>query len=97
MGPSGAKQVQMVPNSAKWCKTGSNGAKKGQKGPTEPNGAQKGKWGQTRPKRVLRGKRGQMGSNVAVFCMHAYFYEIKRSCLATQALRQKLAELWGFC
>ena len=39
-------------------------------------------------------KHGQMG---LIFCIHAYFYEIKKSCLATQALRLKLAELWQYC
>ena len=41
-----------------------------------------------------------MGPNEAKWVkwgMHAYFYEMKKSCLATKALRQKLAELWGFC
>ena len=65
----------MVPNGAKKGQTGSNGAKKGQKGLTEPNGA----------KRANGAKRGHMG---LIFCMHAYFYEIKKSCLATQALRK---------
>ena len=74
MGLSGFKQGQMVPNRVKRGHTGSNGAKKGQKGPTEPKVA---KW-------------GHMG---LIFCMHAYFYEIKKSCFATQALRVKLAEL----
>ena len=77
----------MVPNDAKQSQTGQNGVK----------------WGKTRPKRALQGKTlpkglnrpneakwGQMG---LIFCMHAYFNEIKKSCLATQALRLKLAEL----
>ena len=91
MGPSGAKQVQMVPNGAKWCKTGSNGVKRGQKGPKRAYGAKSGQKGQTGPNEA---KWGHMG---LIFCMHAYFYEIKKSCLATQALRLKLAELWQFC
>ena len=91
MGPSGAKQVQMVPNGAKWCKTGSNGVKRGQKGPKRAYGAKRGPKGQMGPNEA---KWGHMG---LIFCMHAYFYEIKKSCLATQALREKLAELWGFC
>ena len=81
MGPIRAKRGQMVPNDAKQSQTGPNGVKRGK----------------TRPKRALRGqtwpkgpngpnevKWGQMG---LFFCMHAYFYEIKKSCLATQALR----------
>ena len=90
MGPSGAKQVQMVPNGAKWCKTGSNGVKRGQKGPKRAYGAKRGPKGQMGPNEA---KWGHMG---LIFCMHTYFYEIKKSCLATQALRQKLAELLGF-
>ena len=88
MRPNGAKRVQMVPNDAKQSQTGPNGVKRGQ----------------TRPKRALRGKMwpngpnepkwGQMG---LIFCMHADFYEIKKSYLATQALRLKLAELWQYC
>ena len=69
-------------------KKGSKGAKKGQKGPKR---AKKGFTDQIGPK-------GQMGPNEAkwdhmglIFCMQAYFYEIRKSCLATQALRQKLA------
>ena len=88
MGPSRAKWGQVVPNRVKRGQTGSNRAKWNQKGPYRA------KWGQ----------KGQMGPNEAkwghmrlIFCMHAYFYEIKKSCLATQALRQKLAKLWGFC
>ena len=91
MEPRGAKLGQMVPNGAKQGQTGPNGVKLGQKG----------------PKSALRGQmwpKGPMGPNEAkwghmglIFCMHAYFYEIKKSCLATQALRQKLAKLWGFC
>ena len=91
MGPSGAKQVQMVPNGAKWCKTGSNGVKRGQKGPKRAYGAKRGPKGQMGPNEA---KWGHMG---LIFCMHAYFYEIKKSCLATQALRVKLAELWLYC
>ena len=91
MGPSGAKQVQMVPNGAKWCKTGSNGVKRGKKGPKRAYGAKRGPKGQMGPNEA---KWGHMG---LIFCMHAYFYEIKKSCLATQALRVKLAELWLFC
>ena len=75
MGPIGAKQSQMVPNDAKQSQTGPNGVKRGQKG----------------PKSALRGQmwpKGPMGPNEAkwghmglIFCMHAYFYEIKKSCL----------------
>ena len=91
MGPNGAKRGQMVPNDAKQSQTGPNGVKRAK----------------TRTKRALRGKtwpKGPNGPNEAkwgqmglIFCMHAYFYEIKKSCLATQALRLKLAELWQFC
>ena len=91
MGPIGAKRGQMVANDAKQSQTGPNGVKRAK----------------TRTKRALRGKtwpKGPNGPNEAkwgqmglIFCMHAYFYEIKKSCLATQALRLKLAELWQFC
>ena len=83
MRPSRAKRGQMVPNGAKRGQTGPNGVKRGQKGP----------YG------TKRGQKGQTGPNEAkwIFCMHTYSYEIKKSCLANQALRQKLAELWGFC
>ena len=91
MGPIRAKWGQMVPNDAKQSQTGPNGVKRAK----------------TRTKRALRGKtwpKGPNGPNEAkwgqmglIFCMHAYFYEIKKSCLATQALRVKLAELWLFC
>ena len=69
MGPSGAKQVQMVPNGAKWCKTGSNGVKRGQKGPQRAYGAKRGPKGQMGPNEA---KWGHMG---LIFCMHACFYE----------------------
>ena len=43
-------------------------------------------------------KRAQTGPNGAgFFCLKEYFYAMEISCLATKALRQKLAELWGFC
>ena len=87
MGPIGAKQGQMVPNDAKQSQTGPNGVKRGK----------------TRPKRALQGKTWPKGPNKAkwgqmwlIFCMHAYFNEIKKSCFATQALRLKLAKLWDF-
>ena len=51
------------------------------------NGAKKGQ------KVAYGAKRGQMGSYGADF-LHD---EIKKSCLATHALRQKFAKLWGFC
>ena len=91
MGPIGAKRGQMVPNDAKQSQAGPNGVKRAK----------------TRTKRALRGKtwpKGPNGPNEAkwgqmglIFCIHAYFYEIKKSCLATQALRVKLAELWLYC
>ena len=86
--PSRAKWGQAGPNRAKWYQTGSNRAKRGQTGPkmtkkcfTGPNGA----------KRANGTKGGQMGSYYMrlIFCMQACFYEIKKSCFATQALRQK--------
>ena len=49
------------------------------------------------PNGAKQGQTGPNGVNGLIFCMHTYFYEIKKLCLATQALRQKLAELWGFC
>ena len=59
------------------------------------------KWVQTGPYGAKRGQKGpneaKSGHMVLIFCMLAYFYEIKKSCLATKSLRQKLAELWGFC
>ena len=91
MGPSGAKQAQMVPNGAEQGQTGPHGVKRGQKGPKRDYGAKSGQKGQMGPNEA---KWGHMG---LIFCMHAYFYEIKKSCLATQALRVKLAELWLFC
>ena len=87
MGPSGAKQGQMVPNGAKQGQTWSNKAKNGQKVPYGAKRCQKGQWGQTRPNGVMW----------RIFCMHAYFYENKKSYFATQALRQKLAELLRYC
>ena len=91
MGPIGAKRGQMVPNDAKQSQTGPNGVKRAK----------------TRTKRALRGKtwpKGPNGPNEAkwgqmglIFCMHAYFYEIKKSCLATQAIRLKLAEILQYC
>ena len=91
MWPIGAKRGQMVPNDAKQSQTGQNGVKRGK----------------TRPKRALRGKtwpKGPNGPNEAkwgqmglIFCMHTYYYERKKLCLATQALRLKLAELWLYC
>ena len=87
MGPSGVKQGQMVPNGAKQGQTRPHGVKWGQKGPKRAYGAKSGQKGQTGPNEA---KWGHMG---LIFCMHAYFYEIKKSCFATQALRVKLAEL----
>ena len=91
MGPIGAKRGQMVPNDAKQSQTGPNGVKRAK----------------TRTKRALRGKtwpKGPNGPNEAkwgqmgvIFCMQAYFYEIKKSCLATQAVRLKLAEILQYC
>ena len=42
-------------------------------------------------------ERGQTGQNWDDFCKQAYFYKRKISYLATHALRQKEANLWGFC
>ena len=91
MGPNRAKQDQMVPNGAKQGQTGPNGVKRGQKWPKSAV------WGQTWPKGPTGPNEAKWGHMGLIFCMHTYFYEIKKSCLATQALRQKLAELWGFC
>ena len=82
MGPSRAKQGQKVPNRVKWGQTGSNGAKKGGKNLKVPNVAKRAKRGQTRP-------NGSYGADF----LHAHI----SLCLATQALRQKLAELCRFC
>ena len=100
-GLNGAKRGQTGPNRAKRCQTVPNGAKQGETGP------KRGETGPKRAKRALRGqtwrkgpngtKRGQMGSYGIDFLHARNFYEIKKSCFATQALRQKLAELWGFC
>ena len=86
-GPNRAKWCQMVPNGAKRGQTGPQGVKRGQKGPKRAYGAERGQKGQTG---LNEAKWGHMG---LIFCMHAYFHEIKKSCLATQALRVKLAEL----
>ena len=85
--PSRAKWGQAGPNRTKWCQTGSNGAKQGQTGPKRALLGQTGPKGPTGPNEA---KCGHMG---LIFCMHAYFYEIKKSCFATQDLRVKLAEL----
>ena len=99
--PSRAKWGQAGPNRSKWCQMVPNGAKQGQTG---PHGVKRGQKGPKRAYGAKRGQKGQMGPNVAklghmglIFCMHAYFYEIKKSYLATQALRLKLAELWQYC
>ena len=77
-------------NGAKWCQIVPNRVKQGQTG---SNGAKK---GLTEPNGAKREKQGQMRPNGVK--LHArIFYEIEKSCLATQAPRQKLAELWGFC
>merc|ERR1712208_260699 len=72
-----AKWGQSGPNGAKWCQMMPNRVKRGKTWPKGPNGPNEAKW-------------GQMG---LIFCMHAYFYEIKKSCFATQAVRLKLAEI----
>ena len=87
-GPNGAKWCQMMPNRVKRVQTGSNGLKRGRKGPYGAKLGQKGQTGQTKPNGVKWGW---------FFCMHAYFYEIKKSCLATQAIRLKLAEILQYC
>ena len=88
MGPIGAKWCQMMRNRVKRVQTGSNGLKRGRKGPYGAKLGQKGQTGQTKPNGVKWGW---------FFCMHAYFYEIKKSCLATQAVRLKLAEILQYC
>ena len=89
-----AKQGKLGPSKAKWGQTGQNRAKCGHTGPNvvtrgqmEPYGA---KQGQT-------GKRGLTGPNRFIWNIQEYFYEMEISYLASQTLRQKLAELWGFC
>merc|ERR1711942_222525 len=89
--PSRAKWGQAGPNRSKWCQMVQNRVKRGQTGPKRAYGAKRGPKGQMGPNEA---KWGHMG---LIFCMHAYFYEIKKSCLATQALRVKLAELWLYC
>ena len=82
-------KIEEWPSRAKWGQARQNGAK----------------WCQMVSNRVKRGQTGPKGPtepNEAkwghmIFCMHVNFYEIEKSCLATQALRQKLAEPWGFC
>ena len=90
-GLSGAKRGLMVPHDAKQSQMGPNGVKLGK---TRPKRAL---WGKTRPKGPNGPKEVKWGQMWRIFCMHAYFNEIKKSCLATQTLRQKLAELQGFC
>ena len=94
MGPIGANQAkwcQMVPNGAKQSQTGPSGVKRGK---TRPKRAFRSQMWPKGPNRPNKAKWGQMG---LIFCVHAYFHEIKKSCLATQALRLKLAELWQYC
>ena len=69
----------------------------------EPNGVKRGQkvpksavWGQTWPKGPTGPNEAKWG-HMGLICMQAYFYEIKKSYLATQALRLKLAELWQYC
>ena len=95
--PSRAKWGQSVPsgpNGAKWCQTKSNGAKQGQTGPNE---VKMGLTGQNLAKRANGPNEAKWGQMGLIFCVHTYFHEIKKSCLATQALRLKLAELWQYC
>ena len=87
MGPIGAKRGQMVPNDAKQSQTGQNGLKRGK---TRPKRAL---WGQTWPKEPNGPNEAKWGQMGLIFCVHAYFHEIKKTCFATQALRLKLAEL----
>ena len=82
------KLGQMGKSGTNQDQIGPNGAKRGQTGLNGANGAKQGHKG------LNRAKRGQTG---LIFCMHKYFYERKKSCFATQALRQKLAELWRYC
>ena len=70
MGPSGAKQGQMVPNGAKQGQTGPNGVKRGQKWPKSVL------QGQTWPKGPTGPNKAKWGHMGLIFCMHAYFYEI---------------------
>ena len=77
-------KIEEWPSRDKWGQVGPNKAKKDLTGPNVA-------------KRAKRAKRGQMGSNGADFLCARIFYETKNSCLATQALRLKLAELWQYC
>ena len=72
---------------------GLSGAKLGKIGPNgDKTGSNRAKWGQKGSTGTNEAKWGHMG---LIFCIHANFYETKKSCLATPALRQKLAKLWG--
>ena len=78
------KLGQMGKSGTNQDQIGPNGAKRGQTGLNGATGAKQGHKG------LNRAKQGQTG---LIFCMHKYFYERKKSCFATQALRQKFAEL----
>ena len=79
--PSRAKWGQAGPNRTKWCQMVPNRVKRGQKG-------------QKKTSRGQTGPKGATGLNEAKWAHIGLFFF---SYLATQALRQKLAELWGFC
>ena len=91
MGPIGAKRGQMVPNDAKQSQMVPIGVKQAK---TRTKRALRGKTWPKGPNEPNEAKWGQMG---LIFCMHTYYYERKKLCLATQALRLKLAELWLYC
>ena len=67
MGPSGAKQGQMVPTGAKQGQTGPNGVKRGQKWPKSVL------QGQTWPKGPTGPNKAKWGHMGLIFCMHTYF------------------------
>ena len=96
--PSGARWGQIGPNRAKsgqLDQTGPNGTKWGQIG---PDGTKWGKQGKIRQSGAKQGKMRQNRVNGGWFyaCRHI-FMRGKNFYLATKALRQKLAKLWGFC
>ena len=78
-GANGDKLGQMGPSGTKQDQIGPNGAKWGQTG---SNRAKWGKWGKIGPNGAKQGQTGSIGAD----CMHEYFYERKKLCLATQAL-----------
>ena len=72
-------EIEKWSSGAKWGQMEPNGIKRGQ---TRPNRA---KQGQTRPNENKRSQEGakmaKWGQTGLIFCMHAYFYEIKNHVL----------------